>query len=65
MSEKYEGWVIKSFLSGEPFLLYYTFRTTRTEAIRSMASMGDWYKKNRRKGNLKAVKIRFVEVTNV
>ena len=61
--KKYDGWVIKSFYAKNPFLLIGTFHETRKEVI-------DWYEisvepfweKERRKGYLKIVKVRLVEV---
>jgi len=61
--EKYDGWTIKVTWHKEPWLIPTFFRSTRTETIKAFE--WDWkenYKKERRKGIFKAVKVKLVEV---
>lgn len=62
---EYDGWVIKNFNARNPWLLLSTFHRKRTDVIRHFDSTwwatGIW-KKERRKGNFKIVKVKLVEV---
>ena len=57
---KYDGWVVKSFWTDPSFLLIWTFEETRREVINKWGK--DIWKKGRRKGEYKAVKVKLVEV---
>jgi len=61
--EKYDGWTIKNTY-GTPWLVVAYFSTTRKEVIEDfekLSGKGEW-KKERRKGNFKIVKIKLLEV---
>ena len=61
--DKYDGWVIKNLMWRVPFYLTWTLRTTRKETIRELEkSWGDDYSIRRKKGELRAVKVKLVEV---
>ena len=60
--EKYDGWVIRSQFRVPNFLMAHTFRPTRSECISSMYGSREWYDKERKRGNLKCVKVRVCEV---
>ena len=63
MAKKYDGWVIKSLVWRTPFYLLWTFRTTRTEAMRELEESWEVsYSKRRRRGEIMAVKVKLVEV---
>lgn len=61
---KYDGWVIQSLHVGEPWYLIWTFARTRTEVVKLFEeSWGkDLWRKYRRRGFHKLVKVKFVEV---
>ena len=64
MSEKYDGWCIKSYHARDPWLIFDWFCTTRTEAIEQFEKLwgkGAW-RKERRKGWFELVKVKLVEV---
>lgn len=60
----YDGWIIKSKFHVPNFLVAHTFRITRAVCISSYCrALGrEWYDKNRKKGNLKCVKVQVLEV---
>lgn len=62
--KKYDGWVIKSYNARNPWLLLWTFGTTRKEVIENFeeAWEGEVWKKHRRTGQYKIVKVKFMEV---
>ena len=59
----YDGWVIKSLYTRTPFLMPWSFNETRRGVIEwyEFSTSDDW-KKERRKGRLKIVKVKLVEV---
>ena len=61
---KYDGWAIKELRREQSFLSAYHFRETRTEVIldfNRLMGKGEW-RKYRRKGWMKIVKVKLVEV---
>lgn len=61
--DKYGGWVIKNRTWRNPFYLTWTFHTTRKETIQELEE--SWhtnYSTRRKKGDLRAVKVKLVEV---
>jgi len=62
--EKYDGWVVKSSHGRNPWLLLWSFGKTRKEVIENFeeAWEGERWKKHRRAGFYKIVKVKFVEV---
>ena len=56
----YDGWVIKSCWGRKHSFLIWTFEQTRTEAIAHWGG-NDW-KKQRKSGDFKLVKVKLVEV---
>ena len=65
MSKKYDGWVIKIKVLGKypDIYLMWTFNTHRKRAIHTLEE--NWhtnYSTRRRRGELKAVKVKLVEV---
>ena len=64
MSKKHDGWVIKSFMGRNPWLIYGFFEETRSKVIErydDMFGVGCW-KAQRKRGALKIVKVKLVEV---
>jgi len=65
MMAKYDGWIIKSFHARNPFFMIWTFARTRKAVIELFEEAwgGGLWKKYRRRGFHKLVKVKFVEVT--
>ena len=63
---KYDGWVLKSYMGKNPWLVPNYFRATRTEVKkRCIKFMGEkMYRKRIREGALKVVKVRIIEVND-
>ncbi len=60
MAKKYDGWTIKSF---DRCLLEWFFHETRSEVIKAFEiSVGESWRKYRRRGTHKLVKVKLVEV---
>ncbi len=63
MDKKYDGWVIKVQFSGKPYFLPWHFRESRRYVIKAFnKSTGGSWRKYRRKGTHKIVKVKLVEV---
>lgn len=63
MKEKYDGWCIKSYWGRNPWLVVNWFGETRIKVIEGFEkATGDSWKKHRKAGNFKLVKVRLVEV---
>ena len=62
--DKYDGWVIKSYCGRNPWFLLWTFAPTRKEVIELFEKqwIGELWKKYRRQGFHKLVKVKLVEV---
>lgn len=60
---KYDGWVIKVQWSGKPFFLTWHFHEKRTDVVKSFNDgSGGLWRKYRRRGTHKLVKVKLVEV---
>lgn len=62
--KKYDGWVIKTFRPRNPYIIIGYFQETRKEVIKRFEDLfgeGEW-QKERRKGYLKLVKVKMIEV---
>ena len=63
MAEKYDGWVIKVQFNKKAYFLAWHFREKRTDVIKAFDELtGGVWKKYRRRGTHKIVKVKFVEV---
>jgi len=65
MSEvKYDGWCPKYFWRPwKPYLGTWCYCSTRRQLIKEIeGNVPGWWKKNRKAGHVKAVKVRIVEV---
>ena len=63
MAKKYDGWTVKD-LRGRSYLYPFDFAETRKEVIKKFDELmgeGEW-RKYRRKGWMKLVKVKLVEV---
>jgi len=61
--EKYDGWVIKSFYNNKPFLMTWLFHSKKTDVIKDYEEItGIKWREERRRGGLKLVKVKIVEV---
>ena len=60
---EYDGWTIKSCISRNPFLLVWHFREKRIDVIKEFNKItgGSW-RKWRRRGDFKLVKVKLMEV---
>lgn len=64
MTEKYDGWTIQNCCGKNPWLVFGFAESTRKEAIANFELIwgkGYW-RKERRKGNFKLVKVKLVVV---
>ena len=59
MNKKHDGWVVKSCYGKTPSLMFWTFSLRRNGAIRNW---GAGWETGRKKGWLKVVKVKLVEV---
>ena len=57
---EYDGWVIKSMIYKDHFLMLSTFRCTRTECISAYGL--SWYIVEKNRGHVIAVKVNLTEV---
>jgi hypothetical protein len=62
--KNYDGWCAKYYWNpGKPYIATWTFQLTRRELIRNLNEIGtNWWRRTRRNGQAKAVKVRLVEV---
>ena len=64
MDREYDGWMVKNCMGKEPWLVTGFFERTRPEVIADFELLwgkGEW-RKERRRGNYKLVKVKFMEV---
>ena len=62
---KYDGWVIKVQWQKNSFFLTWHFRERRTDVIKSFNDgSGGLWRKYRRRGTHKLIKVKFVEVSD-
>jgi hypothetical protein len=63
--DKYDGWVIKLQFKGKSYFLPWHFREKRTDVIKAFDGLtGGLWKKYRRKGTHKLIKVKFMEVSD-
>jgi len=63
MSEKYDGWCVKSYWEETPSLISCSFGVRRIDVIKYWeADIPGLWRKQRRMGMVKCVKVRLVEV---
>ncbi|GAG85186.1 unnamed protein product [marine sediment metagenome] len=63
MAKNYDGWTVKNSITHTPWLIPNFCRKRRTETIKAVKEeWGDFWRKERRKGWLKIVKVKLVEV---
>jgi len=63
--KNYDGWVIKVQFSRKPYFLPWHFHEKRTDVIKAFDEpTGGLWRKYRRKGTHKLVKVKFVEVSD-
>ena len=64
VNDVYDGWAVKAFVSAKPVLCASLFGYTRNDVIKNFEALfgKDSWKKKRRKGEYKLVKVRGTEV---